>query len=82
MKLHEKTKNKITKDKNGEDIPYLEITEVALVHRNIVSNDYQHDSSVLYTSIPNISFGQLLDVLLKSFIYLRKYGLLIKIRNG
>ena len=39
MKLLGSTKNKITKDKNGENVPHLEITDVVLVHRNIVSND-------------------------------------------
>ena len=41
MKLLERTENKITKDKNGENVPHLEITEVVLVHCNIVNNDYQ-----------------------------------------
>ena len=41
MKLLGSTKNKITKDKNGKNLPYLEITEVILVHCNIVNNDYQ-----------------------------------------
>ena len=40
MKLLGSTKNKITKDKNGENVPHLEITEVVLVHCNIVNNDY------------------------------------------
>ena len=43
MKLLESTKNEITKDKNGENEPHLEITEVVLVHFNIVNNDYQQD---------------------------------------
>ena len=43
MKLFGGTKNKVTKDKNGENVPYLEITEVVLVHFNIVNNDYQQD---------------------------------------
>ena len=43
MKLLGSSKNKITKDKNGENVAYLEITEVALVHCNMVNNDYQHD---------------------------------------
>ena len=43
MKLLETTKNKITKDKNEENVPHLEITEVLLVHCNMVNNDYQHD---------------------------------------
>ena len=42
MKLLGSTENKITKDKNGENVPHLEITEVVLVHCNIVNNDYQH----------------------------------------
>ena len=57
MKLLGSTENKITKDKNGENVPYLEITEVVLVHCNIVNNDYQHDSRVLYTFVPNKPFG-------------------------
>ena len=64
----EALKNKITKDKNGENVPHLEITEVTLVHCNIASNDYQQDSRVLYTINPNKSFGQLWDISPKSFI--------------
>ena len=41
MNLLGSTKNKITKGKNGENVPHLEITEVLLVHCNIVNNDYQ-----------------------------------------
>ena len=59
MKLLGKAKSKITKDKNGEKVPYLEITEVALIHCNVVNNSYQQNSSVLYTSVPNKSFSQL-----------------------
>ena len=44
MKLLGSTKNKITKDKNRENVPHLEITEVVLVHCNMVNNDYQQDS--------------------------------------
>ena len=62
MKLLGGTKNKITKDKNGENVPHLEITEVVLVHCNMVNNDYQQDSRVLYTFVPNKSFGSLLDI--------------------
>ena len=47
MKLLGSTENKITKEKKGENVPYLEITEVVLVHCNIVNNDYQQDSWVL-----------------------------------
>ena len=48
MKLLGSTENKITKDKNGENVPHLEITEVVLVHCNIANNDYQQDSRVLH----------------------------------
>ena len=47
---------KITKDKNRENVPHLEITEVVLVYCSVVNNDYQQDSSVFYTFIPNKSF--------------------------
>ena len=57
MNLVESTKSKISKDKNGENLPHLEITEVVLVHCNMVNNDYQQDSRVLYTFVPNKTFG-------------------------
>ena len=57
MKLLGSTKNKTTKDKNGENLPRLEITEIVLVHCNMVNKDYQHDSRLLYTFVPNKSFG-------------------------
>ena len=40
MKLLGSTENKITKDKSGENVPHCEITEVLLVHCDIVNNDY------------------------------------------
>ena len=46
MRLLGSTKNKITKNENDENVPNLEITEVVLVHCNIVNNDYQQDSRV------------------------------------
>ena len=54
MKLLRSNKSKITKDKNGENVPNLEITEVVLVHCNIVVNDYQQDPRVLNTFISNL----------------------------
>ena len=53
MKLLGSTESKITKDKNGENVPHLEIVEVVLVHCNLVNNDYQQNSRILYTFIPN-----------------------------
>ena len=73
MKLLGSTKNKITKDKNGENVPHLEITEVILVHCNIVNNDYQQDSKVLYTFLPNKPFGSLLEISPKNRIFLKTF---------
>ena len=61
MKLLGSTENKTTKDKNGENVLHLEITEVVLVHCNIVNNDYQQDSRVLYMFVPNKPFDNLLE---------------------
>ena len=49
MKLLRTTKSKINTDKNGVNVPNLQIAEVVLVHRNIVNNDNQQDSRVFYT---------------------------------
>ena len=55
MKLLGSTKNKITEDKNGENVPHLKINEVVLVHCNIVNNDYQQDTAVLYIRLLRIN---------------------------
>ena len=57
MKLH-----KITRDKNGEKVPHLDITEVVWVLCNILNNDYQQGSRVLYTFISNKLLNQLLNI--------------------
>ena len=73
MKLLGRTKSKITKDKNGENVLHLEIIEVVLVYFTFVNNDYQHDARVLYTIIPNKSFGQLLDLSPKNLAILKNF---------
>ena len=75
MRLIASTKNKITKDKNVENVPHLEITAVVLVHCNIVHNDYQQDSRVLYTSVRNKPFGSLLEISPKNHIFLKTFNL-------
>ena len=75
MTLLWSTKSKITKIENGENVPHVKINEVILLHCNIVNNDYQQDSGVLYTFVPNKSFGQLLDILPKIFIFLKTLNL-------
>ena len=74
MKLLGITKSKITNDENGESVPHVEITEVVLIHCNIVNNDYQQDSRILYIFVPNKSFDQLLDISLKNFIFLKTFN--------
>ena len=73
MKLLGSAKSKITKDKNGENVSHLEITEVVLVNCIIVSNDYQQDSRVLHTFILNKSFSQLFDISPQNFIFLKTF---------
>ena len=82
----------VDQDKNGEDVPKLESVEVVLVHCNVVNNNYQQASKVLFPFVPNKKFGQLitfapnsltmklnlLKLLMQNF-YLLKYGLQIKI---
>ena len=65
MKLLGSIENEITEAKNGENIPHLEITEVVLVHCNVVNNDYQQDSRILYAFVLNKPFGSLLTVVIK-----------------
>ena len=74
MKLIGSTENKITKDKNGENIPHLEITEVVLVHCNIVNNDYQQDSRVFYSFVPNKPFGSLLEISATNNVFLKTFN--------
>ena len=74
MKLLENTENKITNDKNGKNVPHLEITEVVLVYCDIVNNDYQQDSRVLYTFAPNKPFGSLLEISPTNHIFLKTFN--------
>ena len=90
MKLLGSTENKITRDKNGENVLPLEIIEVVLVQCNFVNDDYQQDLRVLYTYVPNKPFGILLKVSPIPHIFKKnwiqnfnilKYGLRMKIVN-
>ena len=74
MKLLGSTKSETSKDKNGENVPHLEITEVVLVHCNMVNNDYQQDSRVLYTFAPNKPFCSLLEISATKHIFLKTFN--------
>ena len=85
----ESIENKITKDRISENVLHLEITEVVLVHCNLVDNDCQQDARVLYTFVPNKPFGSFLKIYPTNHIFLKtfnseyddQYGSLIKIVN-
>ena len=74
MKLLGNPGNKITKEVNGKNVSHLEITEALLFHCDIFNNDYQNDSRVLYTFVPNKSVGQLLDILPHNFIFSKAFN--------
>ena len=74
MKLLWSTKNKITEDKNGKNVPHLEITEVELVHSNIANNDCQQDSRVLCTFVPNKLFGSLPEISPENHIFPKTFN--------
>ena len=74
MKLLGSNENKITKDKNGENVPHLEVVELVLVHCNLVNNDYQQDSRILYTFVPNKAFGSLLEISATNQVFLKTFN--------
>ena len=71
MKSLGSNESKITKDKNGENVPNLEITEVVLVHCNLVINNYQEDSRMLNTFAPFKPFASLLEISPKNYIFFK-----------
>ena len=74
MKLIASTESKINKDKNGENVPHLEVVELVLVHCNLVNNDYQQDSRILFTFVPNKSFRSLLDISPTNQVFLKTFN--------
>ena len=74
MKLLGSAENKINKDKNGENVPHLEVAELVLVHCNIVNNDCQQDSRIFYTFVPNKTFGSLLEISPTNHVFLKTFN--------
>ena len=74
MKLLGSTVSKINKDKNGETVPNLEVVEIVLVHCNLVNNDYQQESRILYTLVPNKTFDSLLEISPKNHVFLKTFN--------
>ena len=74
MKLLGSTGSKITKDKNGENVPHLETLELALIHCNLVNNNYQQNSRILYTFLPNKPFAILLEISPSNHMFLKIFN--------
>ena len=74
MKLLGSAESKITKGKNGENAPRLEVVELVLVHCNLVNNDYQQDSRKLYALVPNKTFGSLLEISPTNHVFLKTFN--------
>ena len=74
MKLLGSTESKITKDKNGETVPHLEIVELVLVPCNLANNDYQEDFRILYTFVPNKPIGSLLETSATNQVFLKTFN--------
>ena len=66
MKLLGSTKKDVDSNKSSKNVPKLVSAEVVLVHCNLVKNDYQHTSKVLFSFVPNKKFGQLINISLHS----------------
>ena len=74
MKLIGSAENEINKDKNGENVPHLEIVEIVSVHCNLVNNDYQQNSRILYSFVPNKTFGSLLEISPSNQVFLKTFN--------
>ena len=73
MKLVGSAKSKTTKNENSQNVPHLEITEVVLVHCNIVNNNHEQKSIVLCTFVCNKPFVHLLENSVKHLIFLKTF---------
>ena len=74
MKLLGSTSNIIDGDKNSENLPHLEVVELVLVNCNLVNNNYLHHSRILYTFVPNKTFGTLLEISPPNHVFLKTFN--------
>ena len=74
MKLLGSTKSKITGEKNGENVLHLEVVELVLIHCNIVNDNYQPNSRILYTFVSNKPFGSLLEISSSNYMFLKTFN--------
>ena len=74
IKLLGSIESKITKDRNSENVPHLEVVELVLVYCNLVNNHYQQDSKIFYTFVPNKTFGILLEISPTNQVFLKIFN--------
>ena len=74
MKLPGSTESKITKNKNGENVPHLEVVELVLVHFNLINNYYQQDSRIFFIFVLNKSFRSLLEISPTNHVFLKAFN--------
>ena len=74
MALLASAESNLTKDKNGENVPRLEVVELVLVHCHLVNNDYQQDSRILYAFATNKTFGSLLEISPTNHLFLKTFN--------
>ena len=74
MKLFGSTKNLIDKTKNRENVPSHEVVEIVLVQSNLVDNQYEQKSEVLYIFTPNKYYAYLLNVEPSNLVFLKTYN--------
>ena len=74
MKSLGRTESKITKDKNSENVPHLKIKEVVLVSCKIGNNDYDQNSRVLRTFVPNKPFGSFFEISPASHVFSKTFN--------
>ena len=74
MKVLGSTESKITKDKNGENVTHFEVVELVLIHCNLVDNDYQQNSRILFTFTPDKSLGSLLQISPPKNVFLKTFN--------
>ena len=75
MKLFGSKIKLIDKTKNGENVPNLEVIEVVLIQCNLVDNQYQQRSEVLYTFASSKSYAYLLNVEPSNLVFLKTYNI-------
>ena len=71
MKLLGSSKSAIDSDNNSELVPKLESLDLVLMHCNLVNNTYQKASRVLFTFVPDKSYGQIMTTVPHSLILLK-----------